>query len=234
MSFKRQLAPRAPLVDEALTGALVGLGFALAASLAEDEPNLEDTLLAASLEGLERSDLRVLALLTTWLEVHAERVLADRLVALVTEQPSARVRAFWSMLPALHPSDRRFARPSALGPPERIDLVPVGTAFQLRRHGEDPRFARSALRVPAHALRSRPEDVLDPPRLARQHRAYRWRVLLGPTYRADMWAALEVTPSLSAAELARRTYGSFATAWHVRRDATVLGPRPFRGALAGR
>jgi hypothetical protein len=31
-----------------------------------------------------------------------------------------------------------------------------------------------------------------------------------------MWAELEREPSLSAAELARRTYGSFATAWQVK------------------
>ena len=51
---------------------------------------------------------------------------------------------------------------------------------------------------------------------------YRRRVLLGPSYRADMWAALDANPALSAAELARRTYGSFATAWHVLQDWAVL------------
>jgi hypothetical protein len=47
-------------------------------------------------------------------------------------------------------------------------------------------------------------------------------VTIGSTYRADMWAALEDDPTLSAAALARRIYGSFATAWHVRRDFAVL------------
>jgi hypothetical protein len=37
-----------------------------------------------------------------------------------------------------------------------------------------------------------------------------------------MWAALEDDPTLSGAALARKTYGSFATAWHVRRDFAVL------------
>jgi len=46
--------------------------------------------------------------------------------------------------------------------------------------------------------------------------------MIGPAYRADMWAALEDDPTLSAASLARKTYGSFATAWHVRRDFGVL------------
>ncbi len=85
-------------------------------------------------------------------------------------------------------------------------------------HGEDQRFAGSRLRVPANVLRDRPADVLTPAELASRHRAYRWRLVIGPTYRADMWAALEREPTLSAAEVARRTYGSFATAWQVRRD----------------
>jgi hypothetical protein len=46
--------------------------------------------------------------------------------------------------------------------------------------------------------------------------------MIGPGYRADMWAALEADPGMSATALARRTYGSFATAWQVRRDFAVL------------
>jgi hypothetical protein len=46
--------------------------------------------------------------------------------------------------------------------------------------------------------------------------------MMGPGYRADMWSALERDSTLSAAELARRTYGSFATAWHVRQDFGLL------------
>jgi len=38
--------------------------------------------------------------------------------------------------------------------------------------------------------------------------------------------ALEIEPQLSAAELARRTYGSFATAWNVRRAFAMLKMRP--------
>ncbi len=45
---------------------------------------------------------------------------------------------------------------------------------------------------------------------------------MGPTYRADVWVALEAAPHLSAAELARRTYASFATAWQVKQDFEIL------------
>jgi hypothetical protein len=70
--------------------------------------------------------------------------------------------------------------------------------------------------------------VLSPSLLVRRHHDYHFRIMMGPNYRADMWAALESDASLSAATLARETYGSFASAWHVRRDFLLL-----RGAPVG-
>jgi hypothetical protein len=67
-----------------------------------------------------------------------------------------------------------------------------------------------------------PKFVPSSVKRSRHHHTYRCRVTIGPTYRADMWAALEDDPTLSAAALARQTYGSFATAWHVRRDFAIL------------
>jgi hypothetical protein len=198
---------------------MVGIGMAFAAP-PETDANIEDTLLFASVAGMEHGDLRVMAVLTTWLGVHAPRVLADRLVQLVVTGQSERVRAYWNGVATWLGKDRRFARLAQRqrGAPRMDLLLPTGTEFQVRRHGEDPRFAGSSLRVPANALRDRPADVFQPAELARVNRAYRWRMVIGPTYRADMWAALEGDPQLSASELARRTYGSFPTAWHVRRD----------------
>lgn len=45
---------------------------------------------------------------------------------------------------------------------------------------------------------------------------------MGPTYRADLWAVLETDPDLSAADLARAAYASFASAWQVKRDFNLL------------
>ena len=93
------------------------------------------------------------------------------------------------------------------------------------------------MRVPARTLRNRPGDILSPAELARRHGAYRWRVLIGPSYRADMFAALEREAGISAAELARRrTYGSYATAVQVKRDWELLGfgsPERQKVSLAG-
>jgi hypothetical protein len=38
-----------------------------------------------------------------------------------------------------------------------------------------------------------------------------------------MWALLDREPSLSASELARKAYGSFATAWQVKHDRALIG-----------
>ena len=163
----------------------------------------------------------MLAVLVTWFGVHAAHVNADRLTRLVALQASKRVRAFWSALARWKAADRRFARLSRLFRGPQLDLLAAGTDFQVARHGEDERFAGSRLRVPANVLRDRPADVLQPAELASTLDAYRWRLVIGSTYRADMWAELERQPDLSAAALARATYGSFATAWQVRRDFAV-------------
>jgi hypothetical protein len=220
MAYRRAIAPaQAPSAD-ALTADLVGIGL-LVGGEGSHEPNIEDTLLAASVEGLERDDLRVLAVLVTWFGVHSAHVNADRLTRLVALQASKRVRAFWSALARWRAADRRFARLARTYRGPRLELLSTGTEFQVARHGEDERFAGSKLRVPANLLRDRPADVLQPAELGRTHAAYRWRLVTGPSYRADMWAALERQPDLSAAALAKATYGSFATAWQVRRDFAV-------------
>jgi hypothetical protein len=221
MPFRRAVAlPTHPQPDE-LAAAMVGIGMNFA-SRAKPMVNIEDTLLSASVEGMEKDDLRVLAILVTWFGVHAPWVNADRLTKLVVETRAQRVRALWSACARWRSKDRRFARLTKVYVGPRLDLLATGTDFQVKRHGQDDRFASGPLTVPANVLRDRSADVLTPTELARRHHAYRCRIIIGPSYRADMWSELERDSTLSAAELARRTYGSFATAWHVRRDFGLL------------
>ncbi|MDD5306951.1 MAG: hypothetical protein PHU25_06470 [Deltaproteobacteria bacterium] len=221
MAYRRTAAAAVLQTGDALTHALVGIGINLASKPTPGR-NIEDTLLAASVEGVDHGDLRLLALLTTWLGVHVPWVNVDRLTRAVVAHESPRVRVYWSAVARWLHKDRRFARLARLYRGPRVDLLPVGTDFQVRRRGEDERFASTCLCVPAGVLRDRKHDVLTPAQLARRHHVYRQRVLMGPSYRADMWAALDAEPSLSAAELARRTYGSFATAWQVKNDYRLL------------
>jgi hypothetical protein len=221
MPFRRSLSIPEPVKFGALTARMVGIGMNFAAT-PEPDPNIEDTLMLASIEAMEKHDLRVLAMLVTWFGVHAAWVNADRLTHLAAAQNSPRVRALWSALAGWQHKDRRFARLSKLYVGRRQEVIESGTEFQIHRYGEDVRFEGTPIRVAANILRDRRNDVLAPKDLARTHRAYRHRVMMGPSYRADMWALLEADPTLSAAALARRAHGSFSTAWHVRRDFELL------------
>jgi hypothetical protein len=102
----------------------------------------------------------VLAVFVTWFGINAATVNADRLTWFVGLQAAKRVRAFWSSLALWKTADRRFARLARVYRGPRVDQLSTGTAFQVERHGADPRFAGSKLRVPANVLRDRPADVI--------------------------------------------------------------------------
>lgn len=221
MAFERIVTPPSWPTGHELTSAMVGIGMNFDGK-ATPEPNIEDTVVAASLEAMERDDLRVLDVLVTWLEVHHRCLNADRLLRAVSTLDSTRTRAFWAAMAGWLHKDRRFARLSKLHAGTRLDLLRSGTTFLVKRGGEDPRFRDTALRIPTGVLRGRTADVLTPAQLARRHRTYYYRVLMGPSYRSDAWAALEQNPELAPSDLARRTYCSFATAWQVKQDWELL------------
>jgi len=132
---------------------------------------------------------------------------ADRLVRLVAEHAAERVRAYWSSVAVWLGKDRRLARLLKAYGGAPVDLLSTGNAFQLARRGADERFTSSKLRVPRGTLRDRPDDVLTPEALVRRHASYRNRVLMGPTWRADVWTVLERDPELAVAEALRQELG---------------------------
>ncbi|MEM6289680.1 MAG: hypothetical protein AAGA54_00400 [Myxococcota bacterium] len=225
MAFSRASALKPRPDDAALTHDMVGIGMNFAADGNASAP-IEDTLIHASALGMDEHDLRVLAVLTTWVGVHHGRINADRLVRCVSEHASDRVRAYWAAIGQWLSKDRRFARLGKLYIPPPVDLLTVGTDFQIARRGEDERFIGSSLRVPAGTLRDREADVLSPEVLVQRHAGYRNRVLIGPTWRADVWTVLEAEPNVSVAEGARRAGCSFATAWQVVHDFRLLHSVP--------
>jgi len=200
---------------------MVGIGMRFAAA-PNRHANIEDTLIHASEVGMGEDDLRVLSVLTTWFGVHHARVNADRLVRVLEQHPSRRVRAYWASIAAWQEKDRRLKRLVVGHEGEPVDLLSVGTDFQILRRGEDERFAGTAVRVPAGTLRDRAADVLSAELLIRQHAGYRNRVHMGPSWRSDLWTLLERDPDLRVAELARRAYCSFATAWQVAQDFGLI------------
>ena len=221
MAHKRILIPVEFATGEKLTSDLVAIGMRFAASPSSNEPNIEDTLVAASLEGVAMEDYRVLSLLVDWFDIHFERVNVDRLAKMVGTIENACVRAFWKALAQWKKKDWRFKKLQKVYARTRIDLVD-GSSFQVERHGEDERFAGTVLRIPNKLLRHRPEDIMSPHELAKRHLGYHYRIMMGPSYRSDIWALIERHPELTPAEIARKSYGSFPTAWEARRDWMIL------------
>jgi hypothetical protein len=197
----------------------VGMNFAGHAST---NALIEETLVHASRSGMEDDDLRVLAVLTSWMAQHHAHVNVDRLVRSISADPSPRVRAYWAAVAEWLQKDRRFSRVAKLYTGSVIDLLAVGTDFQLSRRGEDPRFSGSVLRVPQGTLRDREADVVPPAEMVKRHAGYRNRVRFGPGWRADVWTVLEQNSGLSVAEVARRVGCAFATAWEVAQDYELL------------
>lgn len=221
MPFSRATSPEPTPTPDQLTARMVAIGMNFAAK-ADADADIESTIVHASALGMDKGDLRVLAVLTTWLGVHHTHVNADRLVRLASDHPSDRVRAYWAAIATWLKKDRRLARLTRAYEGAPIDLLSTGTEFQIKRRGDDERFTGSKLRVPKGTLRDRHEDVLAPEVLVRRHAGYRNRVLMGPSFRADVWTALERAPDLSIADVARKADCSFATAWQAAQDYRLL------------
>jgi hypothetical protein len=190
---------------------------------AEADADIESTLVHASALGMDDGDLRVLAVLTTWLGVHHTHVNADRLVRQVGAHPSERVRAYWAAIAAWLRKDRRLARLAtrlrgragrAAANRDRSSRCNVAARMSASRSRScSPRRAPSVTAMTT-CSRRRPS--------IRRHAGYRNRVLMGPSFRADVWTTLEHAPGLSIADVARKASCSFATAWQAAQDFRLL------------
>ncbi|MCF6227732.1 MAG: hypothetical protein L3J82_03565 [Planctomycetes bacterium] len=196
----------------------IGLRFAAQNTASAD---IEQTIILASIEGMG-GDFRVLSVLTAWLGVHAGYINIDKLHRLLKTINDKRVIAYWRAIGQWQSKDKRFLKIVKLPSTKRIDVLPIGTDFLIKRNGEDIRFVNTAIRTPTKALRDRIADVLPPEMLAAKHAGYRNRVKMGPSWRADVWTQLELDPKISTAEAARRAGCSYAAAWAVHRDFRLL------------
>jgi hypothetical protein len=223
MVFKRSatLPPLPP--HHVLTARMAGIGFQFAGTTPDTTADIEHTLLHASVVGIEQDDFRTLGLLTTWLGIHHPRVHADRLLRVLDSLPadtSVRTKTYWHAV-AMWLGDARLLR-HRFDDVGAVALLQVGNDFQLARHGEDERFIGGPLRVPRGVLRDRASDVMTPAQLVAHHVGYRLRVLLGPSYRADVFTLLARDPNMSVVQLAEQAQCAIGTASEVAKDFRLL------------
>lgn len=237
MSFKREIIPNEYKTGDEFYADLLGIGFKLSGDKIRSNPNIEETLIAASMEALINHEPRVIFLLTDWISLHFERVNVDRLLQLLEaldEKVFHAVRVYWCANAQRMKLDPRTSvrklRRIYSGPirnitalMENIPNAPDdGTELLIMKNGEDDRFKGTCLRVPKLYIRHRLRDVMTPEELARSHIPYRYRIMMGATYRSDMWAALRLNPELSVGDIARFSFGTFEMARQVRRDYLIV------------
>ena len=196
------------------------------------DAQIELTLVSAvqqALEGTRVPDLRVLGVVVVWLERHGERLNVRHLNWLVEQQQlSPRTAAFWAAIGRWRgQQDARFRLLTKLYHGEPCPVVSDAVA-RVAYRGADPRFDGGPLVVPEGLLRDRPEDVDPPEQLAARHTVYRARVLYGPTYRADLLAAVQAELDAgrgipAPADLARSIGCAYGTAKQLLDDVRLVG-----------
>jgi hypothetical protein len=212
MPFSR-VQPTSPSGSQ-LDAALRSIGVRIGRVAPQESADIELTLVAAVERALPR-DYRLLGVLLAWLAEHQARVNVPRLRRMIREgSADPLVRAFWSAVATwLKTNDIRWRPLVSVYRGKALDLDdPEITRLQLKRVGSDSRFLGSALRVHAKLLRSRVADVDTREQLASRHAVYRRRIEMGPSYRADAWAALEQRPAATPAQVARQIGCAYETA----------------------
>lgn len=221
MSFKRIECLNEYPQGEDLTPKLIGIGFKLG-GVAEYNTNIEDCLIAASTEGVN-GDFRTLSMLTDWFYVHHKFVNIDRLIRALKKIKDPKVKCYFSAIGKWLQKDSGYKKLSKIYRGGALLLgVTSDYKFLIKRNGEDERFVGSKFLVANNTLRSRQEDILTSTELALKHQDYYYRILIGPSYRADMISHYLRNSSITASQLAKNTYGSFATAWEVMKNINLL------------
>ena len=213
---------------------LRAIGFNLACKKKAIDPNIESAIVSAGVEAINKNDNRLGGLLVDWLSVHRPRVNADRLTKFVRSLKDSEykfVKIFWcANAQRFLAIDQRFKRLSELYKGRRIDFADrflkpgqkKATKTLIEIKGEDKRFKGTCIRVPNGYFSERPKQIFSESVVAKDHLPYRYRVMMGPSYRADLWALLKCDPNVSAYALWKQVHCSYRTAYIVKKDYELL------------
>jgi hypothetical protein len=221
MPYIRRNAPQILCRGTELTACLYGIGIRFATNPVRNA-NIEDTLISAATEALERGDGRLWAGLLDWWEVHHICVNADRLQRALREMGNQHVKAiFAGLAQSIHPVGR-FRMLAKLYEGKRIVFLGEDYRYRLKRDGEVRKFRETCLAVPVSLYQHSKRDIFSPAELAKWHVTYKWRLTIGPTFRADLWAECELAWPTTAYAVAKSAYASTGAALHVVHDYKTL------------
>ena len=211
---------------------LRAIGFNLKCKKKSINPNIEESIISASVEAINAKDNRLGGLLVDWITIHYLRINADRLTKFVFSLCNTEykfVKIFWcANAQRLFIKDQRFKRLSELYKGRRVNFADrfsknkKMTKMLIEIKGEDERFKKTCIRIPKGYFSKRPNQIFPIPVIAKNHLPYKYRVMMGASYRADLWALLDIDPDISAYALGKKTHCSYRSAYIVKKDYEIL------------
>ena len=229
MSFKRN-SWEDLITGNTLTESMVGIGMLFGGG-ARNDPNIENTIFSAVYHGIHNQDFRVLSMATLWLEKHTFILNASRLVKLINKHEEQDLFfRYWVAFSQWYNADCRFNSLRKKISEDSKRGISSGAEFLAKRNGIDLRFKNTCLIVPNKMLEKKDWLILSPKKMTEHHSDYRWRLIIGPSYRADMWSLLTQDHSLKPSDLAKKTYGSYATAHRVKKEFEIYSGKELKKA----
>lgn len=219
---------------QSLDDDLRAIGFNINCKKKSTDPNIEASIVSASIETVNNKDNRIGGLLVDWITVHYIRINVDRLTKFVFSLSDSKykfVKIFWcANAQRLFVKDQRFKRLSELYQGRRINFADRflkngkqnTTKILIEIKGEDERFKRTCIRVSKGYFSERPKQIFPVSIIVKNHLPYRYRVMMGPSYRADLWALLDSNPSISAYALGKKAHCSYRAAYIAKKDYELL------------
>lgn len=150
--------------------------------------DIENTLYEATLEVPQ--DSRLFSFLCSWVSVHGDYVIIEKLMKLQKKKTSP-----WLVAIAICASNMGFHQWKRLITKQKgpLALVNIDLAFSsIKLKGEEPNFRMFGFLLPKGIIRIRASDVQTPEQLVKRNPQYRNRLLFGASWRADIVTAIEM------------------------------------------
>ena len=166
----------------------IGIQISLAKTVGHiDWIDIETTLHEASLEVFQ--DSRLFSLLASWVSVHGDFVIIEKLMKLQKKQTSP-----WLVALAICASNLGFHQWNRLIKKQKVPLALVDVAIAkspISIKGDEPTYSKYGFFIPVGSIRIRSIDVLSTEKLVKKNRQFRNRLLYGACWRADIITAIE-------------------------------------------
>lgn len=149
--------------------------------------DIENTLYESSLAVSQ--DSRLFSLIASWVSVHGDYVIIEKLMKLQKKQNSP-----WLVALAICAANLGFHQWKRLIKKQKGEMALVDVSLaksSISLKGAEPKFGQYGFLIPTGSIRIRPMDVLPKERLVKKNQQYRNRFFYGASWRSDIITAIE-------------------------------------------